>query len=145
MSETIDIERLWRGWRRSPFHQFLEMDLEGHDRAAGEVRFRVPFKVDYKRTPVAEGIHGGVIASVIDIAAAFALAVAANKTGFPTIDLRIDYLRMAGDGDLTVTARSLKAGRTIGVADVEVTDARGRLCAVGRGTYATAAAGVTGG
>ena len=141
MNEPIDIDRLWRGWRRSPFHQFLEMDLEGHDREKGEVRFRVPFKTDYKRTPVAEGIHGGVIASIIDIAAAFTLAVAANKMGFPTIDLRIDYLRMAPDGDLSVLGRSIKAGRTIGVADVEVTDARGRLCAVGRGTYATAAGG----
>jgi uncharacterized protein (TIGR00369 family) len=139
MNEPIDIDRLWRGWRRSPLHQFLEMDLEGHDRTRGEVRFRVPFKADYKRTPATEGIHGGVIASIIDIAAAFALAVAANKMGFPTIDLRIDYLRMAPDGDLSVVARSIKAGRTIGVADVEVRDTRGRLCAVGRGTYATAA------
>lgn len=139
MSEPVDIDRLWRGWRRSPFHQFLEMDLTAHDREKGEVAFHVPFKHDYKRTPGAEGIHGGVIASVIDIAAAFVLAVAADKMGFPTIDLRIDYLRMAPDGDLTVTARALKAGRTIGVADVEVTDARGRLCAIGRGTYATAA------
>jgi len=143
MSETIDVDRLWRGWRRSPFHQFLLMDLESHDRAAGEVRFHVPFKEDYKRTPGAEGIHGGVIASIIDIAAAFVLAVAMDRPGFPTIDLRIDYLRMAPDGDLCVLARSVKAGRTIGVADVEVTDSRGRLCAIGRGTYATAAGNTT--
>lgn len=145
MDEPIDIDRLWRGWRRSPFHRFLEMDLESHDRDRGEVRFRVPFKQDYKRTPGTQGIHGGVIAGIVDIAAAFVLAVATNRMGFPTIDLRIDYLRMAADGDLCVVARSIKAGRTIGVADVEITDARGRLCAIGRGTYATAAGGVTGG
>ena len=103
------------------------------------MHFRIPFKEGYKRTPQTEGIHGGVLASIIDIAGDFALAVKTQKMGFPTIDLRIDYLRMAADGDMTAVARAVKAGRTIGVADIEVTDAKGRLCAVGRGTYATAA------
>jgi len=138
MAETIDVERLWRGWRRSPFHGFLEMDLESWDREKGEARFVVPFKPGYKRTPQGEGHHGGVLASIVDIAGDFALAIAMNRTGFPTIDLRVDYLRMTADGDLAVVARSVKAGRTIGVADVEITDAGGRLCVVGRGTYATA-------
>jgi len=137
MADEIDVERLWRGWRRSPFHEFLPMELESFDRAAGEVRFRVPFRTGFKRTPQGEGIHGGVLASIVDIAGDFALAVAMNRMGFPTIDLRVDYLRMAPDGDLAVVARSVKAGRTIGVADVEITDAAGRLCVVGRATYAT--------
>ncbi|MBT7646683.1 MAG: PaaI family thioesterase, partial [Rhodospirillaceae bacterium] len=81
------------------------MDLEEFDREAGTVTFNIPFKEGYKRTPNEEGIHGGVLASIIDIAADFALAVAMNRMGFPTIDLRIDYLRMAGDGDLTAKAR----------------------------------------
>jgi uncharacterized protein (TIGR00369 family) len=139
MTKEIDVERLWRGWRRSPFHHFLEMDLETWDKAKGEVTFRVPFKDGYKRTENGEGYHGGVLASVIDIAGDFALAIKTDKTGFPTIDLRIDSLRMAGDGDLSVVARTVKAGRSIGVADIEVYDAKGRLCAVGRGTYAMTA------
>ncbi|MDG2479669.1 MAG: hotdog domain-containing protein, partial [Alphaproteobacteria bacterium] len=96
--KELDIERLWRGWLRAPFHSFLHMDLEEFDREAGTVTFNIPFKEGYKRTPNEEGIHGGVLASIIDIAADFALAVAMNRMGFPTIDLRIDYLRMAGDG-----------------------------------------------
>ena len=139
MAERIDVERLWRGWRRSPFHDYVTMELVSWDRARGEVVFHVPFKPAYKRTEREEGIHGGVVASVIDIAADFALAVKTDRMGFPTIDLRIDYLRMAADGALSVVARSVKAGRTIGVADVEVSDASGRLCAIGRGTYALAA------
>lgn len=139
MTKEIDVERLWRGWQRGPFHDFLEMELVSWDKTEGVVSFRVPFKTSYKRTANAEGYHGGVLASVIDIAADFALAIKTDKTGFPTIDLRVDYLRMAGDGDLKVVARTVKAGRTIGVADVEVIDARDRLCAVGRGTYAMTA------
>ena len=139
MTDKIDVERLWRGWQRGPFHDFLHMEIETWDKDKGEVVFRVPFKEGYKRTASGEGYHGGVLASVIDIAGDFALAIKTDKTGFPTIDLRIDYLRMAGDGDLKVVARTVKAGRTIGVADVEVTDARERLCAIGRGTYAMTA------
>ena len=139
MTGKIDVERLWRGWQRGPFHDLVTMELDTWDAAKGEVQFRLPFKPGYKRTVRGEGYHGGVLASVIDIAADFALAIKADKTGFPTIDLRVDYLRMAGDGDLTVIARAVKAGRTIGVADVEVWDARERLCAVGRGTYSMTA------
>jgi uncharacterized protein (TIGR00369 family) len=135
----LDIERLWRGWKRSPYHAFLEIELTGFDREAGTATFSIPFKETYKRTPGEEGIHGGVLAGIIDITADFALAVAMNRMGFPTIDLRVDYLRMAGDGDMTAQARTIKKGRTIGVADVEVFDTKGRLCAVGRGTYATSA------
>ncbi len=135
----LDVERLWRGWKRSPFHAFLEIDLTGFDRDAGTAEFTIPFKEVYKRTPGEEGIHGGVLASIIDITADFALAVAMHRMGFPTIDLRIDYLRMAHDGAMTAKASTIKKGRTIGVADVEVYDTKGRLCAVGRGTYATAA------
>jgi uncharacterized protein (TIGR00369 family) len=136
MTKEIDVERLWRGWRRSPFHGFLEMELDGWDKAKGEATFHVPFKTGYKRTEGEEGYHGGVLASIVDVAGDFALAIKTDKMGFPTIDLRIDYLRMAGDGDLKIAARAIKAGRSIGVADVEITDTRGRLCAIGRGTYA---------
>ena len=134
----IDVERLWRGWKRSPFHGFLRMDLAAFDREAGTVGFSIPFKEAYRRAPNEEGVHGGVLAAVIDVAADFALAVAMNRMGFPTVDLRIDYLRMAPDGAMTAKARAVKKGRTVSVADVEVYDGRGRLCAVGRGAYATA-------
>ena len=106
----LDIERLWRGWQRSPFHAFLEIDLTRFDREAGTAEFTIPFKDAYKRTAGEEGIHGGALASIIDVTADFALAVAMNRMGFPTIDLRIDYLRMAGDGDLMArAARSRRA------------------------------------
>ena len=136
MSRVIDVERLWRGWMRSPFHAFLAMELERWDQEAGEATFRLPFKSDYKRSTATVGIHGGIIASFIDVAADFTLAIHSNKISLPTIDLRIDYLRMASDGDLVAVARTMKTGRTIGIADVEVTDARDRVCAIGRGTYA---------
>ena len=93
------------------------------------------FKPEFRRSPDSAQIHGGVIAALADIAGDYALAVTLGG-GVPTIDLRVDYLRPA-EGDLLATARTVKKGRTIGVADVEIKDAAGRLIAVGRGAYST--------
>ena len=58
--------------------------------------------------------------------------------GVPTINFRVDFLRPAVSTALLGTGRLRRAGRTIGVVDVDVHDAEGRLVAVGRGCYSTA-------
>src|SRR5258708_35849407 len=65
--------------------------------------------------------HGGVIASLIDIAGDFAL-IAVLGYGVPTINFRVDYLRPATNTDLLAQARVRRAGRTIGLVDIHVTD-----------------------
>ena len=59
--------------------------------------------------------------------------------GVPTMNLRIDYLRPALDGDLVATAIVRRSGRTVAVCDIDLHDSQGRLVAVGRGTWSTAA------
>lgn len=80
--------------------------------------------------------HGGPVASLIDIAGDMVVAVRAGG-GVPTISLRVDYLRPCTGPWLRATARLRRFGRTISVADVDVHDDHGRLCAVGRGTYSS--------
>jgi len=80
--------------------------------------------------------HGGVIASLIDIAGDYAL-IAVLGHGVPTINFRVDYLRPATNTDLIAQARVRRAGRTIGVVDIDVIDDDGRLIALGRGCYST--------
>ena len=55
----------------------------------------------------------------------------------PTIDLRVDWLRPARRGALLARGRTVRAGKTVCCADIEVFDEQGVLVAVGRGTYAT--------
>ncbi len=55
--------------------------------------------------------------------------------GVPTINFRTDFLRPAISPRLTATARVRRAGRTVGVVDIDVFDDEERLVAVGRGTY----------
>jgi uncharacterized protein (TIGR00369 family) len=50
----------------------------------------------------------------------------------------VDYLRPAL-GRLVATGTARRAGRTIGVVDIDVTDEQNRLVAIGRGSYAMTA------
>jgi uncharacterized protein (TIGR00369 family) len=97
---------------------------------------RATYGVQVERITGSGQFHGGVIASLIDIAGDFAL-IAVLGYGVPTINLRIDYLRPALNNDLLATARVRRAGRSIGVVDIEVTDTADRLIALGRGCYGT--------
>ncbi len=132
----VTLARLQTWIDTPPYQQFLGIRAVALDPDAGTVTLRLPFRRDFQRSPDRPEIHGGVTAALIDIAGDYALAVKLGW-GVPTIDLRIDYLRMAVETDLVATARAVKTGRTIGVVDVDVTDGDGRLIAVGRGTYST--------
>jgi uncharacterized protein (TIGR00369 family) len=55
-----------------------------------------------------------------------------------TVDMRVDYLRLAGGSELVATATVVKMGRTIGVVDVRISDDQQRLVAIGRAAYVTA-------
>ena len=134
--KEIDVERLWRDWQaHTPFEQVVRMELVSWDTDKGRAVVRLPFRNEYRRSDRKPGVHGGVIATLIDIAADFAVCIGTGALGVPTINLRIDYLSMASDSELTATASVVRAGGTIAVADVEVISASGRKIAVGRGTY----------
>jgi len=122
----------------SPFHSVLGIRVETLDREADQLTLRLPFSPAIERSPGAGQHHGGVIASLIDIAGDFALIWQLGH-GVPTINFRTDYLRPANNTDLLATASVRRLGRTVAVCDIEVRSEDGRLLALGRGTYATAA------
>ena len=84
--------------------------------------FELPFKRAFCRSSERPEIHGGVTAALIDIAGDYAIVAKLGGLGVPTIDLRIDYLRMAVETTLTAKATAVKVGRTLGVVNVEVSD-----------------------
>lgn len=120
----------------SPFHQWLRPEVESVDVASGEVTIRIDMREEFCRSPGQPEAHGGILAALIDIAGHAAVA-AKLRHAVPTIDLRIDYLRMAGGSALRARAVPVKIGRSIGVADVRVVDDAGRLVAIGRGAFST--------
>lgn len=133
---TVTREHLETLLGDSPFQQLLGLQLEAFDTSAQSVAIRATFGPNVERSTGTGQYHGGVIASLIDIAGDFAL-IAALGYGVPTINFRVDYLRPASNTDLIARARVRRAGRTIGVVDIDVTDPDGKLLAIGRGCYGT--------
>jgi len=121
------------------YHGFLRPVAEAVDPDTGEVRIRMAYRAEFSGSATSDFYHGGVLASLIDLAGHAAVAVQIGRMA-PTIDLRIDYLKPAGPVDLIITAKVLRLGRFIARADVEVRDPENVLVAAGRGTFSTAQA-----
>jgi uncharacterized protein (TIGR00369 family) len=130
----ITLQRMQAMLDGSPFIHLLRMRAVSLDRPGQRVVIDMPIEPAFERHPGTGQFHGGVIASLIDVAGDFALVILLGG-GVPTINLRIDYLRPAGGANLTATATVRRAGRTIGVVDIDVTDGADRLVAIGRGCY----------
>jgi uncharacterized protein (TIGR00369 family) len=133
-AEPLTRERIQAAMDRSPYIRFHQMECVQVDHAAQRVVLRMPMRPELERTPGSGQWHGGAIAALIDTAGDYALALVVGG-GVPTINFRTDFLRPASDTELTATATVRRAGRTIGVVDVDVHDRQGRLIAVGRGCY----------
>jgi uncharacterized protein (TIGR00369 family) len=135
-TSTELLGRLRHEMQHPPFHDFLRPVARTVDESTGAVTVTLGFRPEFGRSSDSPGFHGGVLASLIDLAGHAAVAVRIGRTA-PTIDLRIDYLRSAGEVDLTATARIVRAGRTVAIVDIEVTDPQARLIAIGRGAFST--------
>jgi uncharacterized protein (TIGR00369 family) len=68
--------------------------------------------------------HGGVVASILDTTATFAV-LATTGTRWVTVDLRIDYLRPTPLGPVTCSARVASRGGRLGVVQAELGGADG--------------------
>jgi uncharacterized protein (TIGR00369 family) len=118
----------------SPFHRLLALTVT--QVRSGEVEVVMPYSDRLLASTTAPYIHGGAIATLIDVAGNFAI-IAAIGRDVPTIDLRVDYLRPVRRGALRAVGRAVKVGRRLGVADVEVFDETGQTVAIGRGLFST--------
>ena len=118
--------------RQAPFHKWLDLNVKDvtEEGIVVSVGWREEFVVNAERGYS----HGGILATVIDVAADYALAAKLGRP-LPTIDMRIDYHRPAMQGELTAKARVIKLGGSLCTAEAEIFDGDGRLLASGRGVY----------
>lgn len=137
-ARTQALAKLRHEMEMPPFHQVLRPQAVEADPEKGIVVISLGFRDELRRLPNEKSYHGGVIATLIDLAGHAAVAVKIGRMA-PTIDLRIDYLRPADGSNLTATAKLIRAGRSVARVDIEITDDQGRQIAIGRGTYSTGA------
>lgn len=106
--------------------------------ALGErsIEVTAAWRPEWVANPMIGQTQGGIHAALIDFAANLALM---NSMGRPvlTIDLRIDYHRLAKGCDLTAKGRVVRLGRQVATCEAEVYDDKGQLLSSGRGTFLT--------
>ncbi len=120
--------------RSSPYHQWLGVGLSGL--TASEIELRMPWREEFVSDPQIRYTHGGILATLIDLAADFAIAAKIGR-GVPTIDLRVDFHKAAMPGALIAKAAVIKVGGTVATAEARVYSEGGALLASGRGVYLT--------
>lgn len=131
------VEKLQASIDECPFNAFSRFRVESWDAEGQILTLSMPLRPEFERLPDSGQIHGGPIAALIDTAGCYALIAVTDKI-VPTITFRTDYLRPAMDTSLTAVATVRRAGRSVGVVDVDVLNDSGKLVAIGRGTYSTA-------
>lgn len=133
---TIDAQA--RAWideviASSPVAKAIGVEVVGAE--VDQVRIRVAF--DEHLTTIPGVIHGGVVATLIDIAgaaaSATALTAADGATGGATAQLSVTYLAPA-TGDLEAVATVLHRTRSTTQSDVTVRAVGGDLVAAGQVT-----------
>jgi len=127
--------RLQEELSNPPFHAILAPVAERVE-PDGTVVIRLDYKPAFSGRRGLDFFHGGIVATLVDMAAHAAVAVNIGKMA-PTIDLHVDYLRPASTSALFASACILKVGRSVGRASVAITDGEGRLIASGRGAFST--------
>ena len=133
---ALDFATLAAMVKDCPFHQWLGVELISLDETG--IAIRTPWRAEFVSDPDRGYAHGGVLASLIDLAADYAVAARIGR-GAPTVDMRVDYHRTAMPGPLIARAAVVKLGGTLTTAEARVFDERNELVASGRALFFTRA------
>lgn len=130
-----------------PFNRLLGLQVSRF--ADDEVEVRFPWAAQLVGNPIQQILHGGVIATVLDVAGGM-MAVASALGRFSeieqselvqrfgkmsTIDIRTDYLRPGRGKEFIATARVIRSGNKVAVCRMELHNEQGVHIALGTGTY----------
>ena len=115
------------------FGKFFLTRLFGMDFEYLEDACRISFDLkDFMFNPQG-GLHGGVIAFVLDISMGHLLR---KKSGpGTTVEIKIQYLKAARSGRVTATGRFLRQGRTLSYLQAELVDEKGEMIAFATSTW----------
>ena len=130
----MDAARLASRFEAIPYCAGLGLRVEAI--AADRVRLRLPYR-DENSNP-GRALHGGVSASLIDIAGALAAWTGLDdRPGLETstLDLSVNYLAAAIGEDVVATAEVLRRGKEIVYSEVDVRTDAGKRIAVGLVTF----------
>lgn len=132
MTDPVLFEAVAKRFHNSPFTEWFGAELVETKEGA------VSVALDLKPHHLNPGgiIHGGVIASLLDIAIGLSL-----RTQLPlefahaTTQLNISYLKPCREGRVVATGQAIHQGRRTGYGEAELRDSRDRLLSRASGSF----------
>lgn len=119
-----------------PFNKLLGMKvLEMGD---GHVSLKLPFRDDFIGDVTKPAVHGGVISALLDATGGAAVFTQINAgDSISTIDLLVDYLRPCPPGTIVATAKVVRMGGRVALAQLTafIEGDPDHLIASGRAAY----------
>ena len=125
-------QRAHDGLASLPFARLMGMELV--DIRPNEAVIKIEMRDDLRQPSGV--LHGGVTATLIDTAMAFAVRTRLEDHEFTaTIDLTVHYLRPHTAGTLSCTARVVRAGKRVLTISADAHNEEGKLIATALSTY----------
>jgi len=114
---------------RSPYFSLLSMKIKDLEWGTSVLEVQL----EEKHLQPFGNIHGGVIASVMDAAAFWAVfPQVKDGMGLTTVEIKVNFLAPIQKGKLVVQGRCIKIGRTLALGEAYINSAEGNL--LGHGT-----------
>ena len=121
---------------RSLFHQLFKPKVLEVNNEQTELKLQVSMCPQFERQPNTNQWHGGVLASLVDIAGFSALMLVTKDRLLLTLNFSINFLRLAVSDTLIATAKVTRSGRTVGFVEVIVHNQEKEVVVTGHACYA---------
>ena len=129
---------------RVAFNRLLGLKIDSFD--PERPRLRIDMRPEFLGNPTRAILHGGVIASILDVAAGLSILMRLLKEnppepgslGFPnigTVDIRVDYLRPGRGKHFVASGHVVRLGKRIAVTHMELVNDSGEQIATGSAAY----------
>lgn len=126
-------EQIRKRFSKSPFFNLLKMEIKDLEKGKAVVAV----KPQEQLLQSAGLMHGGVIATLCDVAVAVAVVTLTEPhANLVTVELKVNYLKPVKDNEIYACAEIIKKGKKIVVSDVLVIDKYGERYAAALATYA---------
>ncbi len=126
------MSKIMQATNACPYFRLQNMRLLNFDNGISNLEIDVDPGKHYQPFGIT---HGGVVCSIIDAAAFWAVyGQAPENVGMTSVDLKLNYLAPASGLKLIAQGKMIKLGKTLGYGQAEVLDENGRILASGSST-----------
>ncbi|MEM3833525.1 MAG: PaaI family thioesterase [Thermoprotei archaeon] len=126
----MDYKEIMEVINKSPFVSYVGLRVE----EISDKESIVSLVVDSRHKQRLGMVHGGIIATMVDVAMG-SLVIAITGKASVSVEINVNYLSPASDGVIKAIAHLNRLGRKIHYAESRVIDDKGNLIATATGIY----------